>query len=160
MSSPYDDTSENENRQPRHLDEKEVEVVGLWETRGDEVVADGPIGDVIVLLRDGRGRRLSIAIGPFETMAIHNAIQRSASERPMTHDLLRNCIERLGGTVERILIDDLWQGTYYAKIQVSRAQQPALEIDSRPSDAIALALRVQAPIFVAERVLDEASQED
>ena len=160
MSSPYDETSENENRQPRDLDEKEVEVVGLWETRGTELTNDGPIGDVVVLLRDGRGRRLPIAIGPFETMAIHNAIQKMASERPMTHDLLRNCIERLGGTIERILIDDLWQGTYYAKIQVTRPLQATLEIDSRPSDAIALALRVDAPIFVAERVLEEASQDD
>ena len=159
MSSPYDETSENENRQPRRLDEKEVEVVGLWEAQEGEMASDGPLGEVVVLLRDGRGRRLPITIGPFETMAIHNAIQQTAPERPLTHDLLRNSIERLGGTIERVLIDDLWQGTYYAKIQIVQHDLPMLEIDSRPSDAIALALRVHAPIFVAEHVLEEASPE-
>lgn len=159
MSSPYDETSENENRQPQPLDEKEVEVVGLWETR-DGTDPDRGIGDVVVLLRDTRGRRLTIAIGPFETMAIHNALQRATPERPQTHDLLRNLIERLGARLERILIDDLWQGTYYAKLVLARDKQPELEVDARPSDAIALALRVDAPIFVAERVLKEASQDD
>lgn len=159
MSSPYDETSENENRQPRHLDEKEVEVVGLWESRGGGD-PDRGIGDVVILLRDGRGRRLTIAIGPFETMAIHNALQRTTPERPQTHDLLRNLIERLGAKIERILIDDLWQGTYYAKIALTREKLPDLEIDARPSDAIALALRVDAPIFVAEQVFKDASQDD
>jgi uncharacterized protein len=157
MSSPFDETSEDENRKPRSLDEKEVEVLGLWETR-EAAQADGPIDEVALVLRDGRGRRLSVHIGPFESMAIHNALQKVAPERPLTHDLLRNLIEKLGGRLERVVIDDLWQGTYYAKLQLQREKAPALELDCRPSDAIALALRFRAPIYVAEHVLAEATE--
>lgn len=157
MSSPYDETSEDENRKPRELHEKEVEVLGLWESR-ESALADGPIEEVAVILRDRQGRRLSIHIGPFESMAIHQALQKVAPERPLTHDLLRNLTERLGASLERVIVDDLWQGTFYAKLYLTRPKATTLEIDCRPSDAIALALRFRAPIFVAEHVLAEAAQ--
>ncbi|MCX6368158.1 MAG: bifunctional nuclease family protein [Armatimonadetes bacterium] len=160
MSSPYDETSENENRQPRALEEKEVEVLGLWEAHTEGQPENSPIGDVMLMLRDGRGRRLPVNIGPFESMAIQNALQKTAPERPLTHDLLRNLLDKLGASLERVVLDDLWQGTFYAKLHLTREKAPALEIDCRPSDAIALALRVRAPIFVAERVLLEAAQQD
>ncbi|WP_395092770.1 bifunctional nuclease family protein [Armatimonas sp.] len=158
MSSPYDETSENENRQPRALEEKRVEVLGLWEAR-DTTDPEGLIGEVVLLLRDTRGRRLQVHIGAFESMAIHNALQKEAPERPLTHDLLRNLIEKLGAELERVVIDDLWRGTFYAKLHLTREKAPSLEIDCRPSDAIALALRVSAPIYVAEHVLAEATQD-
>jgi uncharacterized protein len=153
--NPYESTSENENRKPRSLNEKSVEVVGVWEAQGGDT---GEIRETFVKLRDSRGRELPIFIGPFETMAILRALNGVAPERPFTHDLLRTAIERLGGQVERVVIDDLWQRTYYAKIYVRTDAAPALEIDARPSDAIALALRTRAPLFVAESVLADAGQ--
>lgn len=160
MSNPYDETGEPENRQPRSLEEKEMEILGLWEARGDDLRDDdAPIGEVVLMLRDRRGRRLPIHIGPFESMAIQNALEKVAPERPLTHDLLRNVLDKLGGTLERVVIDDLWQGTFYAKLHLTREKAPPLELDCRPSDAIALALRFRAPVFVAEHVLLEAAQE-
>lgn len=158
--NPYESTGENENRQPRALNEKAVEVVGVWEAQGGSGEPAEPIRETFVKLRDSRGRELPIFIGPFETMAILRAINGAAPERPFTHDLLRTAIERLGGQVERIVIDDLWQRTYYAKIHIRRSGAPTVEIDARPSDAIALALRTQAPLFVAENVLADAGQSD
>lgn len=159
--NPYESTGENENRQPRALNEKSVEVVGVWEAQGpDDADAPSPIRETFVKLRDSRGRELPIFIGPFETMAILRALNDVVPERPFTHDLLRTTIERLGGQVERVVIDDLWQRTYYAKIYVGRANAPTVEIDARPSDAIALALRSRSPLFVAESVLADAAQGD
>ena len=160
MSSPYDETGENENRQPRSLEEKEVEVLGLWEAREEDQAEDSPVGEVVLMLRDGRGRRLPVHIGPFESMAIQNALLKTAPERPLTHDLLRNVLEKFGAKLERVVIDDLWQGTFYAKLHLMREKLPNLELDCRPSDAIALALRFRAPIYVAEHVLLEAAQPD
>jgi hypothetical protein len=77
------------------------------------------------------------------------------SPRPLTHDLLANVIEQLGGTVDRIEINNLQEGTFYARIHVRQDGQ-VMQIDSRPSDAIALGVATNVPIFVAERVLAEA----
>ncbi|HIE50620.1 MAG TPA: bifunctional nuclease family protein, partial [Armatimonadetes bacterium] len=74
--------------------------------------------------------------------------------RPMTHDLLLNVIRRLGGEVERLLIDDLWNNTFYAKICINTGEE-VVEIDCRPSDGIALALRAEVPIVVADAVMEE-----
>lgn len=151
--------AEPENRQPRALREKEVRVLGLWATQDPEK-PNAPIRNAFILLRDNRGRKVPIVIGPFETMAIQQALDGAASERPATHDLLRNVIDRLGGKIERIVIDDLWQGTFYAKISITLAAGDVMDIDSRPSDAIALAVRVRAPIYVAEDVLEQASRDE
>lgn len=106
-----------------------------------------------VLLSDGT-RKLPIVIGGFEASAITYPLEGQQPDRPMTHDLMRNLLERLGGVVKQVLIDDLWGSTYYAKI-VMEHNGEEMVIDSRPSDAIALAIRVDAPIFVADGILDQ-----
>lgn len=155
--NPYETTSETENRSPRALNEKEVRVSGIWGAV-DPSHPDAPPKQTFVLLRDNRGRKIPIFIGPFETMAIQAAIEGATPERPGTHDLLRMIIERMGGTVERVTIDDLWQGTFYAKITITLKDGSYLDIDSRPSDAIAIAQRTRAPLYMAEQVIEEAVQ--
>jgi hypothetical protein len=157
--NPYETTSETENRTPRALNEKEVKVMGIWGAQDPEN-PNGPPKQTFVLLRDNRGRKAPIFIGPFETVAIQMALEGTAPERPLTHDLLKIAIERMGGTVERITIDDLWQGTFYAKITVTQKDGNTQDIDSRPSDAIALALRTRSPIYMAEDVIEVAGRED
>jgi len=149
--NPQEDfCSEIENRQPKSLDEKEVKVMGVYEHH-----EQGMQPNAFVLLRDNRGRQVLIYIGHYEAFAISLALEGKTPDRPMTHDLTKNLMERLGGKIERIVIDDLWQETYYAKISVATNGE-VLDIDSRPSDAIALALRSDAPIYMAESVLDQA----
>jgi bifunctional DNase/RNase len=116
-----------------------------------------PTNQPIVLLkeRDG-GRFLPIWIGAVEATAIAFALQGVVTQRPMTHDLLKNIVEELAVTVEGIDITELREGTFYAVIRM-RAHGQSYEVSSRPSDAIALAVRAGAPIFAAEEVLEEAS---
>ena len=116
-----------------------------------------PTNQPIVLLkeRDG-GRFLPIWIGQPEANAIAFGQQGIVTQRPMTHDLLKNIVEELGVTVEGIDITELREGTFYAVIRM-RAHGQSYEVSSRPSDAIALAVRAGAPIFAAEEVLEEAS---
>ncbi len=110
----------------------------------------------IVLLRDEAGNRvLPIWVGVFEANAIALQVENIAPPRPMTHDLLRQIILDLKGEVERITITDLRDSTFYAVIHL-RVDGDLVLVDSRPSDAIALALRVKAPIFVEENVLEQA----
>ena len=107
----------------------------------------------IVILRDQEGQRvLPIWVGIFEANAIALQIENATTPRPMTHDLLRNVIQDLKATVERIVICDLQDNTFYALIWVERNGE-IFSIDSRPSDALALALRVDCPIFVEDEVL-------
>jgi bifunctional DNase/RNase len=116
-----------------------------------------PTNQPIVLLkeRDG-GRFLPIWIGAVEATAIAFALQGVVTQRPMTHDLLKNIVDELGVAVEGIDITELREGTFYAVIRM-RAHGQSYEVSSRPSDAIALAVRAGAPIFAAEEVLEEAS---
>jgi len=110
----------------------------------------------IVVLRDREGQKvLPIWVGVFEANAIALQIENIATPRPMTHDLLRNLIGDLNATVERVVISDLRENTFYALIYVATAGD-VVAIDARPSDAIALALRSQAPILVEEHVIDNA----
>ncbi len=110
----------------------------------------------VVLLREVNGERLlPIWIGPYEAEAIALRLREVELPRPLTHDLLINVISELGGKVSRITVNDLRDNTFYACITVNLNGQK-LEIDSRPSDAIALAVRVNASIFVAEDVMAEA----
>lgn len=114
----------------------------------------------IVILRDADGQRaLPIWVGIFEANAIALQIENVATPRPMTHDLLRNVIQDLKATVERIVVCDVHDNTYYALIYVTRDGQ-TMAIDARPSDAIALALRTRAPIFVEETVIEHAKTVD
>jgi len=114
----------------------------------------------IVILRDVQSHLfLPIWIGVFEANAIALRIEGVEPPRPMTHDLLRSVLEGLGGQVEKIVISDLKESTFFAVIHVQR-NGTVVPIDARPSDAIALALRTDAPIFVLRSVLDKAQAVD
>ena len=116
-----------------------------------------PSNQPIVLLREKEGERyLPIWIGAMEATAIAFALQGIVTQRPMTHDLLKNVLEETQVHVERIVITELREGTFYAVIHMSR-NGSRYEVSSRPSDAIALAVRVNVPIFAQEEVLTEAS---
>ncbi len=110
----------------------------------------------VVLLRDSAGRSVPIWIGRFEAMAISLALEGATADRPLPYDMFNNIIIKMGGTVERILIDDLWNNTYYAKVSIAYSGK-VMDVDSRPSDAIAMGLRAKAPIYMAEAVLDKAA---
>jgi bifunctional DNase/RNase len=110
----------------------------------------------IVVLKDEQEKFfLPIWVGIFEANAIALQLEKVSTPRPMTHDLLRNFISELDAQVARVVINDLRDSTFFAQIRVVTSGR-TLEIDARPSDAIALALRVEAPIFVAQSVLDQA----
>jgi bifunctional DNase/RNase len=116
-----------------------------------------PSQNPIVLLKERDGERyLPIWIGPAEAAAIAFALQGVVTQRPLTHDLMKNLLEELTVRVDRVLITELREGTYYATIELSR-NGTRYEVSSRPSDAIALAARVGVPIFAQEEVLTEAS---
>jgi hypothetical protein len=116
-----------------------------------------PTNQPIVLLRERDGERyLPIWIGAMEATAIAFALQGIVTARPMTHDLLKNVLEEVGVRVERIVITELREGTFYATILLQQ-NGSSYEVSSRPSDAIALAVRVNVPIFANEEVLSEAS---
>ncbi|MCH8289420.1 MAG: bifunctional nuclease family protein [Candidatus Marinimicrobia bacterium] len=110
-----------------------------------------------VLLKELNGvRQLPVIVGAFEAQAIALAIEGIEMPRPMTHDLLSNLLDTMEVEVKEIVIDKLVEGTFYAKIYIDSYQFGEKEIDSRPSDAIALALRVDAPVFVEKKVMKEA----
>jgi len=111
----------------------------------------------IVILKDAENKlNLPIWIGLMEATAMATELEGIKMARPMTHDLLRNLVADLGGVVESIEITDLRDNTYYAVICV-RAGEKRLVVDSRPSDAISLALRTKSPIFVAKKVLEASN---
>ena len=109
---------------------------------------------VIVLKEVGRDRSFPILIGISEAIAIDRKIKGYEPARPLTHDLLASAITSMGGTLARVEVCALQDNTFYAKLIVERDGE-TIEIDSRPSDAIALSVRLDAPIFVAEEVLNE-----
>ena len=114
----------------------------------------------IIILRDEAGDRvLPIWVGIFEANAIALQIENVATPRPMTHDLLRNVIEDLDGTVQKVVVSELKENTFFAVIHLDVRGDVVL-IDARPSDAIALALRTKAPIYVEEDVIDNAKALD
>ena len=107
----------------------------------------------IIILRDKNNQRaLPIWIGVFEANAILLELEKINTPRPMTHDLLKTMIDQFKGKVNRIVVNDLKDSTFYANIEIT-FNRSKFVIDSRPSDAIALALRVNAPIFVSEKVI-------
>jgi hypothetical protein len=114
----------------------------------------------IVVLKDEEEKFfLPIWVGIFEANAIALQLENVATPRPMTHDLLKNTIAELDARVTRVVINDLRDSTFFAQIRVlinREGSDRMLELDARPSDAIALALRTDAPIFVAQSVLDQA----
>ncbi len=113
----------------------------------------------IVILKDTNSDRyLPIWIGPCEADAITIELQEMPPQRPLTHDLLKSMIRELGGNVVHILINDLRHDVYYARIVIDIGGKQ-IEVDSRPSDAVALAVRTKVPIFVAETVMERHSIE-
>lgn len=137
---------ELEARRSRELNEKEVKVVGVYQA---------PHGGAFVLLRDSRSRNLPIWIDESQAVSISLAIgDGNGPARPMTHDLMKLLVERLGGSIDYILVDDLYNNVYYAKIALRQGDK-SHEIDCRPSDAIAVGVRFKAPIYVADHVLEE-----
>lgn len=129
----------------------QVQIDGIFRSE-----SNGSVSQFVLLTTDEL--RLPIMIGPFEAQAILASLEQERPDRPMTHDLIRTVIERLGGNVTRVLIDDLWNGVFYAKIFVEK-DGTEMPIDSRPSDAIAVAVRFDAPVFVNSNVFDLAIDE-
>jgi uncharacterized protein len=120
-------------------------------------IALDPITNMpIIILKDVEERKaLPIWVGIFEANAIALELEKVSTPRPMTHDLMRSILEGLGVSVQQVIINDLKDNTFFAVIELAR-NGTAINIDSRPSDAIALALRVNAPIFVTEEVVAQA----
>ncbi len=128
----------------------EVEIMGLSSSPSSG-------GAYALLLKEVYGnRRLPIIIGAFEAQSIALELEGIKPPRPLTHDLLKSMIDNLGGTITEILVDELRENTFYAKITVEQSSLTN-QVDSRPSDAIALAVRSRAQIFVADSVMDKAS---
>ena len=108
--------------------------------------------DPVVILKDLEGKRhLPILIGPFEATAIALALEGTAVPRPLSHDLMRSLLEAMHAKLEQVVIHDIKDATFFAKL-IIRVGGEIQEIDARPSDSIALALRVQAPIFISDKI--------
>ena len=126
----------------------EVSKIRIDERRGEQV---------IVLKERGGNRVLPIIIGISEVTAIKMKISGIQPPRPLTHDLLRNAVTQLGATLLRVVINKLEFNTFFAKLVLKTKEGAIEEVDARPSDSIALALRADAPIFVAEEVLNQVA---
>ena len=127
----------------------------LVEMQLSRIVIQETVQEQIIVLSERNGQRsFPIVIGVNEAYAIDRRLKGYEVRRPLTHDLLSNVIEAMGGKVERIVVNDLRQGTFYAQLMIRRGGE-LIEVDSRPSDAIALGAIDETPIFVAEHVLDE-----
>jgi len=110
----------------------------------------------VVILQDaGKKKAIPIWVGPFEAQAIALELQGTPPPRPLTHDLMKTILDQVGVTFEKVVVSELKGSTYYAHIHLTAAGKP-LDVDSRPSDAIALALRFHRPIFVAKELFDTA----
>ena len=130
------------------LIQMEVSKIRIDERRGEQVV---------VLKERGGNRFLPIIIGISEVTAIKMKISGIQPPRPLTHDLLKDTITQLGATLERIVITKLEFNTFFAKLILKAPDGQLREVDARPSDSIAVALRSEAPIFVAEEVLNQVA---
>ena len=120
-----------------------------------KIMIDETREEQVIVLREKSGTRsFPIIISIFEATAISLKVKGIETPRPMTHDLLKNTIENLGAAVEKISITNLTDNTFYARLFL-KTKNNTVEVDSRPSDAIALALRTKSPIFVAEEILTQ-----
>jgi uncharacterized protein len=123
------------------------------------IVTDDVREQYVIYLKEVEGERMfPIVIGLFEVVSIERRVKGVPTPRPLTHDLICQVVENLGGTVQDVMISDLQEGTYYAKIRV-KMNGELVDIDSRPSDAIAVAVTADVPIYVHEDVLEEASEQ-
>ncbi|WP_412060182.1 bifunctional nuclease domain-containing protein [Rubrivirga sp. IMCC45206] len=131
------------------MDYIQVDIIGLSTSPSSGGAYALVLGEV------GGNRRLPIIIGAFEAQAIALELEKIQPPRPMTHDLLRALFEAVGADVTDVVIDDLREGTFFAKVRYVHDDDEAT-LDARPSDAVALAVRTDAPLFVSASVLDEA----
>lgn len=132
--------------------------VGPQEVEVTAVVIDPESRQPIVLLESKRDRRgLAMAIGPFEANGIAISLQGVVPPRPLTHDLMLSLLGGLNATLRRVVITDLRDDVYYARLYLD-VQGATLQVDSRPSDAIALALRAKAPILIEDRVFEKSER--
>ena len=118
------------------------------------IISDMQDQQVIVLQEVNGERKFPIVIGETEARAIDRRLKGMPTQRPMTHELLANVIEKLGGSIDRIVITNLQEHTFFASIHI-RHDGKVIEVDSRPSDAIAVGIAGSVPIYVAEHILDE-----
>lgn len=116
-----------------------------------QIVLDQTLNPVVLLGEPEGNQVLPIWVGPFEAQAIALAMQGILTPRPLTHDLLRSLCETLGVEVNKVLVQDIRDGTYYAELYLRQGDREVV-VDARPSDAIALALRTNAPLYITEKV--------
>ena len=134
-----------------HMVPMELSKIVITETSDHQII--------VLKEREGQQRSFPIVIGLTEAWAIDRAVKGITTPRPLTHDLIGNVIEGLNAGVVRVVINDLRNNTFYAKI-VLQQNGSTVEIDSRPSDAIALAMQKNTPIFVAKKVLEEVCRSE
>ncbi len=133
--------------------------MGMRRMKVDKLGIDLLTHDPVVILKDMEGKRhLPILIGPFEATAIALALEGTQVPRPLSHDLMKSIIEALKAKVNKIVIHDIQENTFFAKVVLESSLGP-LEIDARPSDSIALALRTNSPIYVTDQIILEESDE-
>lgn len=135
------------------VEKVQVDILGLSQSQSGS--GSGSAYALILKEVDGE-RRLPIIIGAFEAQSIALEMEGIKPPRPLTHDLIKNLIDTLGITLGDVVINELRDGTFFARINIEYSSVPQ-EIDSRPSDAIAIAVRFGVPIYVAEKVMEEAS---
>ncbi|MBI1796315.1 MAG: bifunctional nuclease family protein [Candidatus Eisenbacteria bacterium] len=132
----------------------------IVEARVNGLILEHKTQQNIVILRESEGQRiLPIWIGPGEAQAIRRILSEEAFPRPLTHDLIHIVLEGLKAKVTRVIVADLRENTFFASIIVER-EKDVLSVDARPSDAIAVALRAKAPIFVNEKLLQPAPADE
>jgi uncharacterized protein len=130
---------------------KEMSIIGI--------ASDTRNMQPVVILKEKSGEReLYIWIGPVEAMALQRAMNKEVFQRPLTHELLRNVLEKVGVNIEHIEIDDLRDHTYYATLYLKGADSKLITIDARPSDSLVLATWTGVPIFVSEKVIEGMTQ--
>ncbi len=114
----------------------------------------------VILLKDrNSSKAMPIWIGEAEAMSIALELQGQAFPRPLSHDLMKRLLEALGGTLEKVVISSIQEGTFYATLYVRTASGEVKEIDARPSDSVALALRTRSPIYIADEVFEQSAIE-
>jgi len=129
----------------------------LIEMELNKIIIDEKRHDQIIVLKEKKGSRLlPIVIGLLEASSIKMKVSGIQPPRPLTHDLLKSIIENLGARIEKVVVDKLEHNTFYAKLYLKNETKDSIVIDARPSDSIALAVRVKAPIFVEDTVIRQS----
>lgn len=136
-------------------DEVRVQIVGVFEQRVE--LRDQEQRIPLVVVRDPANRELRLPIGSCEGFAIHIALEDHIVPRPLTHDLGLRLLERLSAKLDRVVIDELADDASHATVHIQSAEGP-ITLDARPGDAVALALRAEAPVYVTEQILARAGQ--